>query len=36
MIIETADGDTLRFASNIRTAAELLTARLESFRKEGV
>ncbi len=36
MIIETTDGDTLRFASKIRTAAELLTARLESFRTEGV
>lgn len=36
MIAETADGDTLRFASNIRTASETLTARLESFREEGV
>lgn len=36
MIAETADGDTLRFASNIRTASETLTARLETLREEGV
>lgn len=36
MIAETADGDTVRFASNIRTASETITARLESFREEGV
>jgi signal transduction histidine kinase len=36
MIIETTDGDAVRFASKIRTAAELLTVRLESFRTEGV
>ena len=36
MIAETADGDALRFASNIRTASETLTGRLENFRDEGV
>ena len=36
MIAETADGDALRFASNIRTASETLTSRLENFRDEGV
>ncbi len=36
MIVETAEGDALRFASNIRTASELLTSRLENFREEGV
>jgi signal transduction histidine kinase len=36
MIAETAEGDALRFASNIRTASELLTSRLENFRDEGV
>lgn len=36
MIAETADGDTLRFASNIRTASDTMTARLENFHDEGV
>jgi len=36
MIVETADGDALRFASNIRTASETLTGRLEIIRDEGV
>lgn len=36
MIAETADGDALRYASNIRTASETLTGRLENFRDEGV
>lgn len=36
ILAETAEGDALRFASNIRTASELLTSRLESFREEGV
>lgn len=36
MIAETAEGDALRFASNIRTASETLTGRLENFRDEGV
>lgn len=36
MIAETATGDSLRFASNIRTASETLTSRLENFRDEGV
>jgi len=36
IIAETADGDALRFASNIRTASEQLTTRLENLRDEGV
>ncbi len=36
IIAETAEGDVLRFASNIRTASELLTSRLESIREEGI
>jgi signal transduction histidine kinase len=36
ILAETAEGDTLRFASNIRTASEILTTRLESLRDEGV
>ncbi|MBL8237363.1 MAG: hypothetical protein JNM66_08090 [Bryobacterales bacterium] len=36
IIAETAEGDALRFASNIRTASELLTSRLEKIRDEGV
>lgn len=36
IIIETAEGDTVRFASNIRTATQLLTTRLESFCDQGV
>lgn len=36
MIAEIAEGDAIRFASNIRTASELLTGRLEKFREEGV
>ncbi|MFN0102356.1 MAG: histidine kinase dimerization/phospho-acceptor domain-containing protein [Bryobacteraceae bacterium] len=36
IIAESAQGDPLRFASNIRTASELLTSRLENFREEGV
>jgi signal transduction histidine kinase len=36
IIAESAQGDALRFASNIRTASEILTRRLESLRDEGV
>ena len=36
IIAETAEGDVIRFSSNIRTASELLTIRLETFREEGV
>jgi signal transduction histidine kinase len=36
IITETADGDVYRFASNIRTASEVLTNRLTAFRDEGV
>jgi signal transduction histidine kinase len=36
IIAETAEGDALRFASNIRTASELLTSRLEKIRDDGV
>ena len=36
MIAETVDGDTLRFASNICTASNLLTDRLTAIRDEGV
>jgi len=36
IIAETAEGDAFRYASNIRTASELLTARLENMRDEGV
>lgn len=36
ILAESSDGDALRFASNIRTASELLTSRLEAFREEGV
>ncbi len=36
MIAEIAEGDAIRFASNIRTASELLTNRLETLREEGV
>lgn len=36
IIAESAEGDALRFASNIRTASEILTTRLESLRDEGV
>lgn len=36
IIAETAEGDAHRFASNIRTASELLVSRLEKIRDEGV
>lgn len=36
IIAETADGDVHRFASNIRTASELLTIRLAAIHEEGV
>jgi signal transduction histidine kinase len=36
MIAESANGDVFRFASNIRTASETLTSRLEAFRQDGV
>ena len=36
IIAETAEGDAFRYASNIRTASELLTTRLENIRDEGV
>ena len=36
IIAESAQGDALRFASNIRTASEILTTRLESLRDDGV
>lgn len=36
IIAETAEGDAFRYASIIRTASELLTARLENIRDEGV
>ena len=36
ILAETAEGDALRFASNIRTASEILTAQLESIRDDGV
>jgi signal transduction histidine kinase len=36
IIAESADGDVLRFASNICTASELLANRLAAFRDEGV
>jgi len=36
ILAETAEGDALRFASNIRTASEILTTKLESIRDEGV
>jgi signal transduction histidine kinase len=36
IIAETAHGDSVRFVSNIRTASELLTSRLETLRDEGV
>lgn len=36
IIAESADGDLLRFASNIRTASELLVNRLQSWQEEGV
>lgn len=35
IIAETVEGDLFRFASNIRTASELLTSRLEKVRDEG-
>lgn len=36
ILTETAEGDALRFASNIRTASESITRRLEKIRDEGV
>ena len=36
IILETVEGDAVRFAGNIRTATETLTSHLETFRDEGI
>lgn len=36
MLIESTDGETQRFASNICTASQVLTAKLEALHRDGV